>query len=398
MPSTDHRMYTLCSHCQTAQEVTREMLVPTRGELACSHCGRLFDALESLSRDPAPGHPIARRKAPPDDIQPSLFANPPEQPAPAQERTGLDAPPRLLMPASIPAPKDLPIPAAAPQPPAAPGDERSDPIAEVLVAHADFIEPAAAPEDPVSTPDAALDEVPQAPDDPFAWATHDTALQSPASESGTPDEVVEVVEVAVLAQGTPSADVARHPGPVIDLRDALEMTIGAPAPSFIPNLPTPNTRAGSRRWPGLLAVIGLLLLLGIQSLVAERAVLAADARWRPWLERACGTLGCTLPAWREPAAMNILTRDVRPHPSMPEALIISASFRNDARWSQPWPRLDLTLSDINGQPIARRRFTPEEYLGHLQSAPLIQPGQSASIALEVRDPGKQAVAFEFGFL
>ena len=82
---------------------------------------------------------------------------------------------------------------------------------------------------------------------------------------------------------------------------------------------------------------------------------------------------------------------------MPEALIISASFRNDARWAQPWPDLELTLSDINGQPIAHRRFAPEEYLGHLQGAALVAPGQSASIALEVRDPGKQAVAFEFEF-
>ena len=60
-------------------------------------------------------------------------------------------------------------------------------------------------------------------------------------------------------------------------------------------------------------------------------------------------------------------------------------------------RVQLTLSDINGQPIAHRRFAPEEYLGHLQGSARVEPGQSASIALEVRDPGKQAVAFEFEF-
>ena len=93
----------------------------------------------------------------------------------------------------------------------------------------------------------------------------------------------------------------------------------------------------------------------------------------------------------------MLQREVRPLPGRPGVLQVQASFRNDARWAQPWPDLELTLSDINGQPIAHRRFAPEEYLGHLQGSARVEPGQSASIALEVRDPGKQAVAFEFEF-
>ncbi len=382
-------MYTLCSHCHIAQEVTRDMLVPSRGELVCSHCGLRFDALEGLSRDPPPGYPIARRKTPAEDIQPSLFT-PPPGPAPVQLPTGAE----VL--------SDTPAaqPMAATEPPAAPVESRSDPIADVLAAHADFIEPPSTPDDMTtapSTPEAPSpepappDDTPPPDDDPFATMPDDAVPQgAPAVDDG--------LHVDAIADAEPLPEAPHRDGPVIDLRDALEMTIGAPAPSFIPNLPTPQAKDRAHRWPGILAVIGLLLLLCVQSLVAERDALAADARWRPWLERACGALGCALSAWREPDAMHILTRDVRPHPSMPEALIISASFRNDARWAQPWPRLDLTLSDINGQPIAQRRFTPEQYLGHLQSAPLILPGQSASIALEVRDPGKQAVAFEFGFL
>jgi hypothetical protein len=379
-------MYTLCSHCQTAQEVTREMLIPTRGELPCSHCGRHFDALENISRDPPPGYPIARRRKITEDIQPSLFA------APTAHAEEAPAP-------SVPPPPPPPRP-HEPPPSAAPLAERTDPIADVLAAHADFIEPPAIGGD--ADPEARVDAAAPASLEPAA-PVDEPATATPSAPAEGGDDAL-----ATAALATDHADpTAKLPSPhaivprdeaVIDLREALEMTLGAPAPSFIPSVSTPRALPVTRRWPGILAVVALLLLLGTQSLIAERHALAADARWRPWLERACGTLGCTLPPWREPAAMHILTRDVRPHPSMPEALIISASFRNDARWPQPWPRLDLTLSDINGQPIARRRFTSEKYLGHLQSAPLIQPGQSASIALEVRDPGKQAVAFEFDLL
>jgi hypothetical protein len=90
------------------------------------------------------------------------------------------------------------------------------------------------------------------------------------------------------------------------------------------------------------AVAGLALLLGLQTLLADREQLAAQARWRPLVERLCGVFGCQVPAWREPAALTMLDRQVRPVPDMPGALQVQASFRNDARWAQPWPVLRLT--------------------------------------------------------
>ena len=364
-------MYTFCTHCQTAQEVTREMLVPTRGELECSHCRQRFDALETLSRDPPPGRIVARRKTVPDDIQPSLFT----APLPAEP---------MHPAASVPA-----------------HGERSDPIAEILCAHADFIEPPVPEYDDAALAGAEADALsPTDADEGRAPQAHATSEPQDASSEETPaqDAAAQVSSEAVDSPAPQSGTVSPpRDAVVLDLRDALDLALRAPAPSFRPGAQTPATERSARRWPALFAVLALFSLLLAQSLFAERNALAADARWRPWLERICDPIGCRLPTWHQPDALHVLTRDVRPHPSVPEALIISASFRNDARWAQPWPDLELTLSDINGQPIAHRRFAPEEYLGHLQGAALVAPGQSASIALEVRDPGKQAVAFEFEF-
>lgn len=173
--------------------------------------------------------------------------------------------------------------------------------------------------------------------------------------------------------------------------------VPADAPSFVGGRVTassPAHRARNARW--LVAVLLTLLLAG-QGIIAERNRLAENGHWRPWLERACAFLACALPDWHDPAALRILTRDVRPHPTVTGALMISASFRNEARWAQAWPRLQLTLSNLDGKAIAQRRFSPEEYLGPGTTMQRIEPGQVASISLEVRDPGKQAVAFEFEF-
>lgn len=156
---------------------------------------------------------------------------------------------------------------------------------------------------------------------------------------------------------------------------------------------SPRLRSG----PWWLGSAALALLLGAQIVLAERARLARDPAWRPWLQRACDTLGCELPPWRDVATLRLLSRDVRPHPSVPDAMMISASFRNDAPWPQAWPELQIALSDLAGQPIAMRRFRVEEYLGAVPREDTLAPGQAASATLEVQDPGKDAVAFAFEF-
>lgn len=155
-----------------------------------------------------------------------------------------------------------------------------------------------------------------------------------------------------------------------------------------------------RRWhaPAAIAVIVLLLiLLAVQWLLADRARLAADAGWRPLLSTVCGALGCDLPPWREPAAFTLLQRDVRQHPSLPGVLRVTADFRNDARWSQPWPELQLTLSDVNGLPAGQRSFRATEYLGGTPEQAELSSGESVSIAMDVVEPAARIVAFDFKF-
>jgi hypothetical protein len=141
----------------------------------------------------------------------------------------------------------------------------------------------------------------------------------------------------------------------------------------------------------------LMLALCVQILVADRDRLAADPEWRPRLEILCASLRCRLPAWHEPGAFRITSREVRPHPSVPGVLMVSASFRNDAAFAQAWPQLELTLTDIDGQSLGLRRFAPTEYLGSAPATQRIAPGQSANITLEILDPGKRALAFGIEF-
>lgn len=134
----------------------------------------------------------------------------------------------------------------------------------------------------------------------------------------------------------------------------------------------------------------------LQLLLAQRAELAAQARWRPVVAAVCGILGCELPPWREPTAFTMLGRNVQPKAGMAGVLTVNASFRNDARWSQPWPTIVLILSDIDGRQVGQRAFAPAEYRDR-DSTELLMPGQSATVQLDVIEPAPRIVAFTFDF-
>jgi predicted Zn finger-like uncharacterized protein len=185
--------------------------------------------------------------------------------------------------------------------------------------------------------------------------------------------------------------------------DFVEGAGGTEAPPPVsPALPAFVRRRRARapshngRWIGGCAV--LALLLAAQLAWANRSALADNPQTRPLLARVCATLWCRLPAKQDLSKLTLLSRDIRPHPSVPGALIISATIRNDADFTQPYPLIRIALSDLDENEIAMRRFRPSEYVSDPKTrAAGLAPGATIAVAFEVEDPGKNAVAFEFGF-
>jgi len=156
--------------------------------------------------------------------------------------------------------------------------------------------------------------------------------------------------------------------------------------------------SGERDWPWVVACGLLSLLLAAQLAWAERDPLLRNPTTGSFLRSSCAALGCQLPLVSAPHQLRLLASNVQAHPSVPGALMISASVLNTAPFSQPYPVVTIVLSNAQGKRVAMRRLQPREYLD--DNAVLrrgLAPGASAVLLLEVEDPGDKAVAFEFGF-
>ncbi len=142
----------------------------------------------------------------------------------------------------------------------------------------------------------------------------------------------------------------------------------------------------------------LLLVLGAEIAWAERDLWINDSSLRPAIVEVCARLGCNVPLRKNDELLQLASRDIRPHPSVAGALIISATLQNAGTFAQPFPTVEITLSDLDEQRIAMRRFSPEEYISDARALRAgLAPNAKAPLVFEVADPGKNAVAFEFKF-
>jgi predicted Zn finger-like uncharacterized protein len=166
-----------------------------------------------------------------------------------------------------------------------------------------------------------------------------------------------------------------------------------------PEAPRPRRGTPSRRSVALWGAANLVLLLalGAQLLLVQRAAFAQDPLIRPILARMCAVTGCSLAPRSAVERIELLRRNVYAHPNADDALIIEARFVNNADFPQPYPVLTVSLGNLGGETLIRRNFRPREYSPALDPNARMAPGSPVNVTLEVRDPGRDATTFQLDF-
>lgn len=177
-------------------------------------------------------------------------------------------------------------------------------------------------------------------------------------------------------------------------------------PPQAPEVPAPPPFSMPRRRPegtrsnrALIGVCALLaLLLGAQiAFAAHQSRIEQQTLQRALIEL-CRPLGCSPLPRRDIAAISLVSRDVRHHPTVEGALLITANLSNRSHVAVALPVIEIVLSDLSETRIAMRRFRASEYAADADLERRgLQPGSLLPVAFEVEDPGRDAVAFSFAF-
>ena len=149
----------------------------------------------------------------------------------------------------------------------------------------------------------------------------------------------------------------------------------------------------------LLACAALLAAATLQLAWFEREEAIKYPEGRMLLEKLCHYVHCQVPKLRNLNLIQITQRQITSHPHKNSALLVQLTIKNQAPFSQPYPILELSLSTTDEMLVARRSFSPAEYLEPATDHNrLMSPGMLQQIEIEIEDPGAAVTGFEFNFL
>lgn len=365
-------MYTQCPECQTIFEVSAEHLKAANGDVRCGQCLNVFSALDHLSEEV----PVNKEAPATEDVlqeseQASVFDQPVEEYA-REEDTGFAT--------------DLPDTASI----SLDEDEDDHGLAEffsdVIDESNEFTE--------VDFETRRKSQKPLSPDGGFFYGGANESTIEKILNEHEPEER-ELAEFTLPSEPEPHAgheQVAES-----DANDKKQTPTDIP-PQLLEDLHADNLAekkaASNKFW--LTGSIALMLVLILQAIYFSRHDLARNPAYRPLLAQACEMLGCTINVTYDIKQIEIIGRDVRTHPTANNALIAGTTLINNAKFQQPYPLLNLTFSSITGTKLAQRRFTPREYLKTgTDIGAGMTPDLPVQVELELVDPGKDAVNFEF---
>ncbi|MGM0554140.1 MAG: DUF3426 domain-containing protein [Pseudomonadota bacterium] len=191
---------------------------------------------------------------------------------------------------------------------------------------------------------------------------------------------LEIGGAGVPAEGPGFTPVVAHGRPRIAstvhaAHAALDIETG---PATLP----PLTAAGTRRWPTALAGLGLTATLILQMLLVPPFAPGTSARVDHLRGLLCDAWPC--PHWSAPSAIRVSppqwTED-------PVRMRLRVDFELQSAVPQPWPGLEVVLSDALGTEHGQLWLPPEAY--RPSTPPRLEPGRIWTVSLTLEPPHPQ---------
>lgn len=393
-------METTCPDCHTTFRVTTEQLNAHQGDVRCGVCAFLFNAFDSLA-------PAREKAAMPEAMHEPEATSVPAEVAQADEaEISLDLD-EALAPAAAPEAESATLDiGAAMESVQAPGPDHTPTEFSPEAEHASVEE-----EEISLDLDKVLEVVAEPEPAPLPPEIEEVAIDAgdvvePASETITvpkaeselkqkpervPPEVqaiediyADFAKVGVLPPVT--ADAPGEQPAITGIPEATDAVLESADIVSRPAVeaweaaePPLKRRLG---WLFGLGALPLLLLLAGQTGYFYRVELASRMpATRPYLEQACGWIGCAVPLPHNADLLKIESSDLEADTEHPSKVTLATTVSNRASYRQAYPLLELTLTNHADQAVARRVFAPGEYL---PAGSNIKGGMAANSEASVR--------------
>jgi predicted Zn finger-like uncharacterized protein len=331
---------TQCPHCHTTFRVAHDQLKLRAGLVRCGACKQIFNGIENLLR--------------PEEMEQAAswtIPSPPSPPTPQAESRAPDAP------SSSVAAEEAGISA----------EQEQD---ESIEANTSYT-----PSAVLDTEPATEDNTPK--DDPLLRMTlmdftheqrgrldDDDAEPAPV-DADESDPIEQAIDDLERKPWRSEQEATQAEADALDQADAA----GYEEPSFV-RQGRRKQRIGRalRMVMSVGSVILLLTLLAQGTYVFRDQIAAWFPRTKPILAEVCARMGCQVGLPAQIEAVSIESSELQTLAADANTFTLTILLRNHGATEQAWPHIELTLNDANEKALARRVFTPREYLPPPQDA------------------------------
>lgn len=408
---TSSSLQTQCPKCETRFRVTSEQLGIAKGKVRCGNCLSVFNAIEHQvmprsSSKPAPAQPEPETsedyRTPEEDF---VFADNPEEDASEEPYAGtkltfsddeLSDSFRTMDGQNSSDFQDA-------------GDDDTAKDVDESWAEAILNETAKPASKTVPEPEPPEEAQTAKPEPDYS----DDTVESSVDSTFDPDMTshfelkVEAEPVQPSPQTEPSDDFYGSFGNDTDFDfDAKDSQLGEPLAATVPydNLRREPVSVRGDNSGKLRTVIWSVVVLSLIGILVAQVTwfqldrLSSIPELRPLYEKGCAIAGCELKPLINVDAIQSRKLVVRTDPDNRSQLVVNAVIINRADFEQPFPAIALTFSNLNGDVVAQSIFTPDEYLaGEGQELSAMPKDTPVRIAIDIRDPGKDAVNYNLNF-
>lgn len=109
-------------------------------------------------------------------------------------------------------------------------------------------------------------------------------------------------------------------------------------------------------------------------------------------------LGFQLPVRRDLANLRLVSARIEPHPTRSSTTLLKVTILNRSAIAQPFPSMELALTDEGGRLVSRRSLSPEDYLHNNRLQNKVRPNELRQITVELLTFPKQAHGYELKLL
>ena len=370
-------MQTICPHCQTIFKVADEHLKAADGYVRCGICKEVFNALETDQL----GTPV-EKVIEPDNTEPVEFIL--EQSNEVNTTENQDI---ILTSDNTPGQKKE----IATETTTSSDDAQSD----LFATPSETIEPEATE---AETTEPETVETGTEPGSIEPIEINNEASDDIANNTTEPPS--EVIATAASTTSEPGATETESHSNNNNMDNSLFDGVQS---KLIPDeYRIPELHNTYSIWQDLTWSVTILILtasLFVEYAWFNRNELISNPQLSPLITQICSIANCKAMDLREPGQIEMTTRNIYTHPNVKNALMISGTLINHAHFDQPYPNILIAFSNVRGEIIASRTFTPEDYLQiKFTSLRPLPPRLPINFNMEIKDPGKHAMTYEFSFL